>query len=381
LRFSSARAAKARDLLRVPPAGAGSAIGPADGCYFQAVLFRRNKGGVAEARPELREAERLVRKGRRDEAIARLAAAERAERDPEIERRLRRLRNEAGVALRDAAAGGARYPEPAASPPAGEWRVAEVDGADLTPELLRAAVLEYGCLLVRNLVDRDRAEALAEEIDRAFEVRAALEDGEADAEGYYDELQVEPPFFIVGRPWVGESGGLFAGDSPRVMAEMMEAFEDSGIGRVMEGYLGERPVVSAEKCTLRKTTADLPKAWHQDGKFMGDVRALNMWLALSRCGDVAPGLDLVPRRIEEIQESGGEGTIIDIEVTQARADELAGPGGVVRPIFEPGDALLFDHLFLHSTGSDPSMTETRYAIESWFFGPSSFPESYVPMAL
>jgi hypothetical protein len=26
------------------------------------------------------------------------------------------------------------------------------------------------------------------------------------------------------------------------------------------------------------------------------------------------------------------------------------------------------------------MTQTRYAIESWFFTPSAFPEEYVPLA-
>ena len=40
---------------------------------------------------------------------------------------------------------------------------------------------------------------------------------------------------------------------------------------------------------------------------------------------------------------------------------MAGDVGIVRPIFDPGDALLFDHLFLHQTGSDPSMPNPRYA--------------------
>ena len=52
----------------------------------------------------------------------------------------------------------------------------------------------------------------------------------------------------------------------------------------------------------------------------------------------------------------------------------------MRPIFEPGDVLLFDDLFLHRTGSDPAMPKPRFAIESWFFGPSTFPEDYAPLA-
>ena len=45
-------------------------------------------------------------------------------------------------------------------------------------------------------------------------------------------------------------------------------------------------------------------------------------------------------------------------------------------MFEPGDALLFDELFLHKTASDPQMRKPRYAIENWFFGPSGFPDNY-----
>ena len=51
-------------------------------------------------------------------------------------------------------------------------------------------------------------------------------------------------------------------------------------------------------------------------------------------------------------------------------------GGLV----EAGDVLLFDDLFVHQTGSDPSMPNPRYAIESWFFGASGFPADYAPLA-
>ena len=52
----------------------------------------------------------------------------------------------------------------------------------------------------------------------------------------------------------------------------------------------------------------------------------------------------------------------------------------MRPIFEPGDVLLFDEMNLHATAADPSMPNPRYAIESWFFGLSGFPPQYVPIA-
>jgi hypothetical protein len=139
--------------------------------------------------------------------------------------------------------------------------------------------------------------------------------------------------------------------------------------------------VSANKSVLRRVKPDAGSAWHQDGAFMGNVMALNVWLSLSRCGDVAPGLDIVPKRIEEIVETGTDGALFNWSVSPAVAEREAGEAGIVRPIFNPGDAVLFDDRCLHATAVDPSMTKTRYAIESWFFAPSAFPDGYAPIAL
>jgi hypothetical protein len=88
----------------------------------------------------------------------------------------------------------------------------------------------------------------------------------------------------------------------------------------------------------------------------------------------------VPQRLEEYVRTGGEGAWVDHQIGEPAAMEAAGEGGTVRPVFEPGDALIFDHLFLHRTGEDEAATDPRYAIESWFFTPSAFPEEYVPVA-
>jgi hypothetical protein len=63
------------------------------------------------------------------------------------------------------------------------------------------------------------------------------------------------------------------------------------------------------------------------------------------------------------------------------AEEAAGVTTILRPIFVPGDALFFDELFLHKTGSDPDMPNPRFAIENWFFGASGFPLDYAPIAV
>ena len=57
----------------------------------------------------------------------------------------------------------------------------------------------------------------------------------------------------------------------------------------------------------------------------------------------------------------------------------AGPGGVVRPHYPAGDAIFFDQMNLHTTSGGPTMTKTRYAIESWWFSPSHYPMTTLPL--
>ena len=151
---------------------------------------------------------------------------------------------------------------------------------ELTPELLRAAIVSRGALLVRGLLDPSEAERLAGEIEQAFQAHEAHKEGGSPAEAYYEEFNPESGFQLGSRAWVNTASGLWATDSPRVMFSMLEAMDRAGLQRLATGYLGERPAISIEKCTLRRVNPDfLPgnnySAWHQDGAFLGDVRALN----------------------------------------------------------------------------------------------------------
>jgi hypothetical protein len=49
-------------------------------------------------------------------------------------------------------------------------------------------------------------------------------------------------------------------------------------------------------------------------------------------------------------------------------------------VFAPGDALFFDEHLPHRTsvGADLGL---RYAIESWFVAPSSYPDKHLPVVL
>ena len=331
-----------------------------------------------------------------------LTEKNRRSRDPDNERRLLQLRHRAGVELCEQVDGAPQ--DPAADHVAlqGAAPLPEIAPDELTPELLRASILDHGALLVRGLVSDEACGSLREGIDRTFEAREAAGNGGV-GNGYYEEF--DPDSYdlkaleqgaqaeqgtqaAVGR-WP-QPDSILAADSPRMMFEMLEAFGQSGLLELARGYLAEHPAITMQKCTLRRA---IPvneagyKGWHQDGRFLGDVRALNVWLSLSHCGDDAPGLDLVPRRLDHIVPTGTEGAVLEWVVSPAKAEEAADGLPILRPIFEPGDVMLFDHLYLHATASDPGMSKLRYAIESWFFGPSGFPynvydagRSYVPLA-
>jgi hypothetical protein len=142
--------------------------------------------------------------------------------------------------------------------------------------------------------------------------------------------------------------------------------------------MGEWPALSAAKCNVRRTPVHIPGEWHQDGSFIGtDVCSVDVWMALSECGRDAPGLDIVPKRIDYLLPAGPDTVSIPHE-TVLKTCQAEG-AAAVSPVFHPGDVLLFDHLFLHRTAVIPGMSRERYALETWFFAPSRYPTGQIPL--
>ena len=186
------------------------------------------------------------------------------------------------------------------------------------------------------------------------------------------------------RTWVRDCGVMWIADSPAAMFDVMEGLREAGIPELLRDYLGEPPAMSVNKCTLRRVHPAASGAWHQDGSFLGTgTRTVDVWVALSECGGdtSAPGLAIVPRRIDHVLATNREGAPSPIAVGADELNEVLGGEPPLRPFFAAGDALLFDELFLHGTGGTTDKTRDRYALEAWFFAPSAFPSMYVPMAL
>jgi hypothetical protein len=331
----------------------------------------------------LRRARELEAEGRAFESVEVLMEANRRHHDPEIERILILTRH-AALDEAEPGAGLDTWPRAMADPFPDVTGPPEVELEQLTGEILGGAIVNHGCLIVRGLADRDEAEQLTRSIDRAFDA--------CDARNSGTPLEQTAPWFVPFNPrpdypltvgerwWVRKGGGVWTADSPRVMFEVLDMLERKRVRDILSEYLGERPALSVKKCTLRRVPVDTGTDWHQDGAFLGaDIRTVNVWLALTDCGEDAPGLDIVPKRLD-LLETGTEGAQFDWSVGPGVVERVATDCGVVRPLFAAGDALLFDDRHLHRTGVSPGMTIERYAIETWFFAPSRYPHPQVPIA-
>jgi hypothetical protein len=348
---------------------------------------------TSNATEALAAAHSLAAAGRRLEAIDLLTEANRREPNTQIELRLVRLRNEAYAEL-DRSPTPSPWPDDAPLPRNGDGGLPPIDAGELTAGKVRDSILRYGAAYVPGLLTKQDVDHLVEGIDHAFDgcdQQAARgwsrettgDDPEADmatAPWYFRFEGVEGlPIRGETRKFVREGAGVWTVESPRMMFEFLEILERAGLRPLIRDYLGERPALTLKKSTLRRTHP-LPFAdWHQDGAFLGEgIRTVNLWLSLSHCGDDAPGLDLLPRRLGHIVETGSGGAIFPWSVGPGTVEEAAEGVEVIRPIFEPGDALLFDELFLHRTATDETMTRNRYAIETWFFAPSVYPDDQIP---
>ncbi len=340
-------------------------------------LFKRKPD--SPAREAIDQAEAMAGEGRIFEAIEMLTAANRAAPDPAAEHALVTLRNRAFAEL-----------EPHPSQPAepvpvpvrgddGDDGLPALDASELTAGAVRGAILEKGSVIVRNLVAPERAAELVAGIDRAFAGREGDgANGSAEGTPWLRPFEPAPEYeraVGMGRAFVNDGSGIWLADSPRALFQLADTFESAGLRELITEYLGERPAISVNKGTLRRAAPTVgTEWWHQDGAFLGgEIRSLNVWLSLTDCGVDAPGMDIVGRRLESIVETGTRDADFEWSVSPEVVAEIAGDD-ISRPVFRPGDALLFDHLCLHKTASSAEMTKTRYATETWFFAPSAYPD-------
>jgi hypothetical protein len=346
-------------------------------------------GARDQSSAKVREsADALMAEGRARDAIALLTAANARDRDPLLEIALVEARHAGFDRVDD------RIAVPAAAPVPVE-PVCDIELVDGVPRVapaglglgvLRRSLARYGCLLVPELIPSDRVERLVDGIDRTFDEfdrwqtdpHAGRDD---EARAWFSPFRPAGRYGgrdLGGRLFTRKTGGIWTVDSPRMLFAVSEMFEQVGLADLVTAQLGERPALSAAKCNLRRTPFDIPGGWHQDGSFLGrDIATLDVWIALTDCGRDAAGLEIVPHRFDELLEPGPDSVVIPHETVLSAITSV--DADVVNPEYHAGDVLIFDHMFVHRTAIAPGMHRERHALETWFFAPSRYPDTQIPL--
>jgi hypothetical protein len=266
--------------------------------------------------------------------------------------------------------------------------VPEIEAREFTVDQLRSAVLTHGALIVRNMFSKATTDALIAAADRVID---ACNDPQAKVpfSTYFN-----PPDNLCNimprrdkelgntRSFHRESGSAMCVEAPSVAEALLLMYEEHGLKKLLGEYLGEPPCLSVKKWVLRRSKLPVAEAgWHQDGAFMGtNLNSINMWLPLNECGGEtgAPGMDVVPQRLNKI--ASAEGAQFDWSVSDSQVSSRFAESQPLMPVFNAGDAFFFDHFYLHRTQYRTDFTKLRYAVETWFFGASSFPKNQIPLA-
>lgn len=346
-----------------------------------ALLGRRPKPMTPDE--ALGRSEELDRNGQPFEAVELLRREARRTGDARLLKALTTQRRRAAETAEAQARPRADWPPEFPDPFPGLIGIPEIERHALSTEMMGGAILHHGSVLVRGLLSREEAGAFAGQIDDLFADYDAWAAG-TPREGSplipmeIDESEPLGPT----RPWNREGGGIWAADCPALLDRLLHLYDRHGLIAAIEGYLGERPVISVGKTVLRRVDPTHPGDFHQDGAFLGrNVRTINAWIALSDCGVDSPGLEVVDRRLPGIVETGTGDAIFDWSVGRNVAREANDGRPFARPAFKAGDALIFDQLMLHATSYGPAMDRRRFALESWFFAPSAAAPEQIPLVI
>jgi hypothetical protein len=317
----------------------------------------------------------LTAAGRALEAVAELAASNRERPDPDIERALVRHRHLA-------------WPEVDRSGPGPEWgadvpdlfpgvnTIPEVPAAEVDARMIHSAIRHHGGLVVRELWSQDTCDRLVEAIDRTWDAIERFKASKQLDAAWFDPFDTDDyGLTMMARGFVMAGGTAYVPDSPRLLYELLETFDQTGVKRLVTEYFGEPPALSYVKLAQRRLEAEARGGWHQDAAVYGmDARTLNVWVPVTRCGDVAPGLEMYPRPLDHLVATVGTKGVEEYTALTEEVDRMVAEVPPSRPVFEPGDAAIFDQFLLHQTAASDDFTEKRYGFESWFFAPSTYPD-------
>jgi len=251
---------------------------------------------------------------------------------------------------------------PAADRFAGTVELPEIEHCDLDVQNLAGGLLFHGALVVRGFFTRDDVALLQSHLESMLAARDTTV-AEGVALGYFSV-------------------------SPLALADLLTIYRSRGFSDTLRTYLGGRPVMHAHRIKLTRNARAAGLPWHQDGAYyLGQCHSVNAWVALTEVGANCPGLDIIPRRLDEVLGFTPEMlanldrppalTYLKDRPPQPLSDILDKTRAST-PILDPGDAVLFDEMTLHRTGVAPWKVPSRDLATTWFFAPSRYPRTDYP---
>ena len=174
--------------------------------------------------------EELARRGEARAAIELMTAANRAAPDPALDAALVQLRYDAWPEVAAQPPLGAPAP-PAAMPVTSDDAMPEVAAADLDAGTVRAAIEARGGLIVRGLLSPEWCDRLRDAIDRSWAaIRRYQQTGDLDAAWFHPIDTDAHGLTMAARQWGLKGGTSFVPDSPRLLFELLEAFDTAARG-------------------------------------------------------------------------------------------------------------------------------------------------------
>lgn len=260
-------------------------------------------------------------------------------------------------------------------------RFVEADGipdvpfAEVDAQLVADALAARGALVVRSMLPEEAVQGLGAELEIAEQHRQDVAIGALDKE---KSIEAFVAF-----------GGLAV--SPQSLDVMFRWYREVGLARLVADYFREPPVVMSLRTQLLRSEPSPGLNWHQDAAFLGGISALNAWTALTPAGRDRPGVEFIPHRFDHVVGLSDSGNDFEVNTESLHymrdrgyeplIEEELRRNPSVEPELNPGDALLFDEMTVHRTGSTQWRAPFREAAITWFFAPSRFPNFGAPYAI
>ncbi|MFM8971859.1 MAG: hypothetical protein ACKOOG_04290, partial [Actinomycetota bacterium] len=143
----------------------------------------------------------------------------------------------------------------------------EVAPGAVDADVLGGALQHHGCLLIRGLVDEPRVDEFNDTIERAFAARETDSGAGADPPAPWfapcrEWTARKPGKAGIARQWARDCATMQVVDSPRTLRLLTDVLVHTGLVATVSDYLGERPVLSVDKTTLRRIPPEARTAWH-----------------------------------------------------------------------------------------------------------------------